>query len=62
MDMLGALMVSGPYLFCYDPGFNSPEDEPDEMGQAMQLCIASGIIAIGNAVFLAEQYFNCIEY
>ena len=40
MDMLGALMVSGPYLFCYDPGFNSPEDEPDEMGQAMHLCIA----------------------
>ena len=51
-------MVIGPYLFCYDPGFNSPEDEPEEMGQAMHLCIASGVIAIVNAVFLAVEYLN----
>ena len=56
--MLGALMVIGPYLFCYDPGFNSPEGEPEEMGKAMHLCIASGTIAIGNAVLLGVRYLN----
>ena len=50
-------MIVGPYLFCYDPGFDSPENEPEEMGKAMSLCIASGVLAIGDAMLLAAMYF-----
>ena len=57
LQLIGTLMIVGPYLFCYDPGFDSPENEPEEMGEAMSLCIASGVLAIGDSMLLAAMYF-----
>ena len=59
--IIGILMIVGPYLSMASPGFNDPEDEPEEMGNGMSLCIASGVLAIGVGIvlgILAKKYLN----
>ena len=49
-------MIIGPFLFCRYAEFNRLEDTPEEMGKAMFICIAAGVLAIVNTLLLGAFY------
>ena len=56
--MIGTLMIIGPFVFCLYPEYNRSEDKPEEMGRAMFICIAAGVLAIVNTLLLGAFYLN----
>ena len=52
-------MIVGPYVSMTSPGFND-EREPEEMGEGMSLCIAGGVLAIGDGILLGLSYISKI--
>ena len=52
-------MISGPIVFCFYPRneFNQSH-EPEEMGKAMLICIAAGVLAIVNTLLLGAFYLH----
>ena len=59
--IIGMLMVVGPYVFYADQGggFNFADEDgklAEKMGNGVSLCIAAGVLDIGNAILLAIEY------
>ena len=46
-------MIIEPFVFCLKAEFNRSEDKPEEMGRAMFICIAAGVLAIVNTLLLS---------
>ena len=51
-------MIIGPFVFCLKAEFNISEDKPEEMGRAMFICIAAGVLAIVNTLLLGAFYLH----
>ena len=50
-------MIIGPFVFCHNKYvFN--QNGKEEMGKAMFICIAAGVLAIVNTLLLGAFYLN----